>query len=114
MSPTTDHAARAEVASGEAAWPRWLTRLLIWGLFLGGLYLVRDFFFTAFLTSLFSYLTLAVVGRAMARLSPGQERPGLRRRLVLTVFLCVPLLLLLLGILVGPRMVEQGQRVAGW
>jgi predicted PurR-regulated permease PerM len=89
-------------------------RLVIWGLFLGALYLVWDFFFTAFLTFLFCYLTLAVVGWVMARVSPDRERPWLRRLLVVGFFILVPLLLLGVGVLVGPQLVDQGQRVAGW
>jgi predicted PurR-regulated permease PerM len=91
-----------------------LNRIAIWGLFLLVLYLARDFFFTAFMTFLFCYLTLAVVGRLMKRLSPDRERPWLRRLLTVGVFVLVPLLLLGLGVLVGPRLVEQGQQLAGW
>lgn len=36
-------------------WPRLATRLAIWALFLLLLYLVRDFFFFAFMTFLFSF-----------------------------------------------------------
>jgi predicted PurR-regulated permease PerM len=91
-----------------------LNRLAIWGLFLAVLYLARDFFLTAFLTFLFCYLTLAVVGRVMKRLSPQHERPWLRRLLTVAVFVLVPLVLLLVGALVGPRLLDQGQHLAGW
>jgi predicted PurR-regulated permease PerM len=88
--------------------------LLIWSLFLFGLYLVRDFFFTAFLTFVFCYLILSVVGWAMTRLSPDRDRPWLRRVLVLSLFVVAPLVLVVVGILVGPRLLDQGQRAAGW
>jgi predicted PurR-regulated permease PerM len=94
--------------------PSWVPRLIIWGLFFLGLYLVRDFFFTGFLTFLFCYLILTVVGWAMTRLSPDHDRPWLRRVLVLAVFVVVPLVLLTAGLLVGPRLLDQGQRAAGW
>jgi predicted PurR-regulated permease PerM len=88
--------------------------LLIWGLFFFGLYLVRDFFFMDFLTFSFCYLILTVVGWAMTRLSPDRDRPWLRRLLVLGVFVVVPLVLLTIGILIGPRLLDQGQRAAAW
>jgi predicted PurR-regulated permease PerM len=96
--------------------PAWtvLKKLAFWTVFLAILYLIREFFFTAFMTFLFSYLTLAVVGRGMKRLSPDRDRPGLRRLLVLAVFVLVPLGLLGLGILVAPRLIEQVQHLAGW
>jgi hypothetical protein len=40
------------------AWTVLLKKLACWSLFLALLYLIRDFFFTAFMTFLFSYLTL--------------------------------------------------------
>jgi predicted PurR-regulated permease PerM len=83
-------------------------------LFLALLYLVREFFFTAFMTFLFSYLTLGIVGRAMKRLSPDGERSWLRRLLTLGVFVLVPIGLLGFGIVVGPRLLEQAQHLAGW
>ncbi len=91
-----------------------LNKLAIWALFLCVLYLTRDFFFTSFMTFLFCYLTLAVVERAMKRLSPHHERTWLRRLLTVSVFVLVPLVLLGIGALVGPRLLEQGQALAGW
>src|SRR5262249_23078787 len=110
----TTAASVGETASPDSRLPRWVMRAVIWGLFLVGMYLIRDFFFTAFLTFLFCYLILAVVGRAMSRLSPDRDRPGLRRALVLCVFVVVPLVLLVAGFLVGPRLLDQGQRAAAW
>src|SRR5262245_43446024 len=77
-------------------------KLAIWALFLLLLYLTRAFFFTAFMTFLFCYLTLALVGWGMARLSPDQERPWLRRLLTVAVFVLVPLGLVGLGAVIGP------------
>jgi predicted PurR-regulated permease PerM len=89
-------------------------KLAIWALFLALLYLLRDFFFTVFMTFLFCYLTLAVVGWGMRKLSPERDRPGLRRLLTVAVFVLVPLALLGVGALVVPRLLEQGQHLAGW
>jgi predicted PurR-regulated permease PerM len=89
-------------------------KLAIWAAFLALLYLARDFFFTAFMTFLFCYLTLAVVGWAMKRLSPQQERLWLRRLLTVGVFLLVPLILLGIGALIAPHLIEQGHRLGGW
>jgi predicted PurR-regulated permease PerM len=89
-------------------------KLGIWCLFLAILYLARDFFFTAFMTFLFCYLTLAVVGWAMKRLSPGEERLWLRRLLTVGVFLLTPLILLGVGALFAPRLIEQGHCLGGW
>ena len=99
---------------GQAVWPVVLKRLGIWALFLAVLYLARDFFFAAFMTFLFSYFTLALVGWGMKRLSPDRERPGLRRLLTLAVFVLGPLVLLGVGVLVGPRLIAQGESIAGW
>ncbi len=98
---------------GGAALSAW-KKLAIWAGFLALVYLARDFFFTAFMTFLFSYLTLAVVGWGMRRLSPGRDRPGLRRLLTVGFFVVVPLLLLGVGVVLAPRVLEQGQRLAGW
>lgn len=98
---------------GQAAWEVLLKRLAIWAFLLAVLYLVRDFFFTAFMTFLFSYLTLALVGWGMRRLSPERERPGVRKLLTVSVFIVVPLTVLGIGILVGPPLIAQGERCAG-
>lgn len=95
-------------------WPRLATRLAIWALFLLLLYLVRDFFFFAFMTFLFSFLALKLVGWGMARLSPHQDRPWLRRLLTIAVFVLAPVLLFITGGLILPRVIAQGQHVAGW
>jgi predicted PurR-regulated permease PerM len=100
--------------AGAWSWPMLVKKLAIWALFLGLVYLIRDFFFIAFMTFLFSYLTLAVVGFSMKRLAPGQERPGLRRWLTVAVFVVAPLFLVGVGIIVGPSLLNQGQHLAGW
>src|SRR5262245_29809395 len=99
---------------GRPEWPVVVKKLAIWGLFLALVYLTRDFFFLAFMTFLFSYLALAVVGWVMARLSPDRDRPGMRRLVTLAVFVLAPLALLGGGALVMPRLIAQGQRLAGW
>jgi predicted PurR-regulated permease PerM len=99
---------------GQATWPVVLKRLAIWALCLAVLYLARDFFFAAFMTFLFSYFTLALVGWGMKRLSPDRERPALRRLLTVAVFVLAPLVLLGVGVLVGPRLVAQAESIAGW
>src|SRR5262245_33416470 len=98
----------------QPAWVVLLKRLTVWGLFLAVLYLARDFFFMAFMTFLFSYLTLAVVGWGMRRLSPDRDRPALRRLLTVAVFVLAPLTLLGIGALIGPALVEQAERLAAW
>jgi predicted PurR-regulated permease PerM len=98
----------------ELTWPQLVKGLAIWALFLAGVYLARDFFFTAFMTFLFSYLALALVGLAMKRLAHGRDRPGLRRLLTIGVFVLGPLVLVGLGTLIAPRLVEQGRHLAGW
>src|SRR5262249_6548546 len=89
-------------------------KLAIWAAFLALLYLARDFFFVAFVTFLLCYLTLSLVGWGMRLLSPGHERPWLRRLLVLALFVVTPLALLGIGVVVAPRVLDQGQRLAGW
>jgi predicted PurR-regulated permease PerM len=97
-----------------APWPVMLRKLTIWALFFLILYLARDFFFTAFMTFMFSYVVLALAGWGMKRLTRGQERPGLWRLLVLATFVLLPLALAGVGFLLAPRLVDQGRRMAGW
>jgi predicted PurR-regulated permease PerM len=95
-------------------WQGLLKTLAVWGLFLLLVYLARDFFFTAFMTFMFCYLTLALVGLGMRWLAGGRERPGLRRLLTVAVFVLVPLALAGVGTLLAPRVIAQGQHFAGW
>jgi predicted PurR-regulated permease PerM len=101
-------------AMNQAAWPVVLKRLAIWGGFLAFLYLIRDFFFAAFVTFMISYTTITVVGWAMRRLSPHEDRPWLRRGLTVGFLVLVPLVLLGIGALAAPRLVVQAESVAGW
>src|SRR5271165_6592747 len=112
MSATDNLSSPPEGA--QRGWPLLLKKLLIWALFLVLLYLARDFFFTAFMTFLFCYMTLSVVGWGMKRLSPNQDRQWLRRLLTVGVFLLAPLVLFGVGMLIGPRLLEQGHRLGGW
>jgi predicted PurR-regulated permease PerM len=91
-----------------------LRKLAIWALFLLVVYLARDFFFTAFMTFMFSYVVLALVGWSMKRWAGDQERPGLRRLLTLATFILLPAALAGVGFLLAPRLVDQGRRMAGW
>lgn len=84
------HAPESEESQRDPTWQRLVKRLAIWGFFLLVLYLVRDFFFTAFMTFMFSYVVLALVELGMKRLAGGQERPGLRRLLTVAVFVIGP------------------------
>src|SRR2546429_6424829 len=104
--------ARAVGPPAEPAWPVWLKKLAIWGLLLAVLYLVRDFFSTAFMTFLFSYLALTIVGWGMKRWERDGERPGLRRLLTVGGFIVAPLLLVVVLTLVAPRVIRQRQRQA--
>jgi predicted PurR-regulated permease PerM len=89
-------------------------KLAIWALFFLILYLARDFFFTAFMTFMFCYVVVTLVGWGMKRFAHGQERPGLWRLLVLATFVLLPLALAGVGFLLAPRLVDQGRRMAGW
>jgi predicted PurR-regulated permease PerM len=115
MNPTEDSPITGISDSPDRpAWSDVLPRLVIWGLFFVLVYLTRDFFFVAFMTFMISYVALAVVGWVMRRLSPDQQRPGMRRLVTLAVFVLAPLILLGVGALVVPRLIAQGQRLAGW
>src|SRR5262245_44829425 len=103
----TPNGQAADAAAERSAWRDLLKRLAIWAGFFALLYLARDFFFVAFMTFLLCYLTLAAVDRGMRWLSPRRERPWLRRALALAVLLLTPLVLLALGALVAPRVIDQ-------
>lgn len=101
-------------ASDLLTWPLLVRKLAIWGGFFALLYVTRDFFFTGFMTFMFSYLTLAIVGWGMRMLSPGRDRRWLRRLLTMGVF-AVGLCGLGLAVsLVAPHVLAQGQRLVGW
>src|SRR5262249_52425321 len=91
-TPNGPPSKRAEVPKPSFR-PVPLRKLAIWALFLLVVYLARDFFFTAFMTFMFSYVVLALVGWSMKRLAGDQERPGLRRLLTLATFIVLPLAL---------------------
>lgn len=107
-------AKHADPAKNPPTWQLQAKKAAIWLLFLAAIYLARDFFFTGFMTFLFSYMTLAVVDRGMRRFSPDRERPWLRSLLTLAVFILVPAATVAVGALVAPRLVAQAQRLAGW
>jgi predicted PurR-regulated permease PerM len=114
---TTENLPPGPAPDNRQAPPAWLIllrRLAVWSLFVAVVYLARDFFFAAFMTFLFSYITVALVGWGMKRLSPDRERPGLRRLLTVAVFVLGPLVLLGVGLLVGPPLVAQAESIAGW
>ena len=74
----------------------------------------RDFFFIAFMTFMFSYIVLRVVDRGMRHLSAERERAWLRSCSTSAVFAGTLLALIVVGSLTAPRLLEQGQRLAGW
>jgi predicted PurR-regulated permease PerM len=107
--------------TGRLPVPELLKKLAVWFLFFTFLYLTREFFFTGFMTFLFSYLALAVIGWCMRRLPvgrtanlPDEDRPGLRRLVTVAVFVLIPLALVGLAVLVAPPLLKQGQNLAGW
>src|SRR5262249_31391818 len=94
--------------------PAVLKRLVIWAFFLAIVYLISSFFFFAFMTFMFSYLTLTAVGAGMRRLSPHRERGWLRRLLVIAFFILTPLLSLAVGVFIATRLVAEGRHLVGW
>lgn len=97
-------------APGLSTWKR----LTVWAAFIALVYVTRDFFFLAFMTFMFCYLALTLVNWIMRRIAPGAERPALRRFVTLGIFFLGPLLILAAGALVAPKLIAQGQRLAGW
>lgn len=91
-----------------------MKKVIIWGLFFAVIYLAREFFFLAFMTFLFSYMALSVVDWTMKRFWPGRDLPGRRRLITAGIFLCMPVLLLGIGILIMPHLVTQAQHFIGW
>ena len=103
-----------QTRQGSPAWVGIVKKLAIWAGFLLFIYLTRDFFFAGFMTFIFCYLTLALVDWGMSKLSPGREKPWLRRLLTVGVFMFTPLLLVGIGALIAPKLIEQVQHMAGW
>ncbi len=115
MSTSDDSSRRADPGDlKHLPWQTLLARVAIWGVFLGILYLARDFFFLGFMTFLSTYLALSAVDFGMKKLSPDRERPGIRRLLTLGVFVLGPLILLIVGTLVMPHLIVQCRHLAGW
>ena len=102
------------MAPSAMKWTVVARKATVWALFLFLLYLAADFFFTAFMTFMFSYASLALVELGMKLLSSGVERRWVRVLLTLAVFVVLPMLLAGLGLLVAPQLVAQGQHMAGW
>src|ERR1700757_2581905 len=91
-----------------------ITRIVVWAAFLAIIYAIRDFFFIAFFTFLFSYLDLTIVGWVMGRMRPDRDRPAVRRLVTVGVFVFAPVLFLFFAIFVVPPLIAQGQRFVGW
>lgn len=91
-----------------------LKKLAIWGLFFFVIYLTRDFFFLAFMTFLFSYMALALADVLARRLKLAPENTRSRRLLILGIFIFVPLILFVVGALVMPHLIAQGQHLIAW
>lgn len=106
--------AAKRLAPAKPDWPTRWKRLAIWSGFILLIYLTRDFFFLGFMTFLFSYSALTFVDWMMRRVSPGSDRPGLRRLITLGIFILAPAGLLIVGALIAPSIIAQGQRLAGW
>jgi predicted PurR-regulated permease PerM len=106
--------ADAAAAAPAAPWPAALWKTAIWGAFFVLMYLARDFFFVAFMTFVFCYVALGTVGWAMQRLAPDRERVWLRRLLIVAMFLLMPLVLIGLGQLLAPPLLDQASRLSGW
>ena len=114
MNTPDNGQAPSSPAQGHLPAPELVKKLAIWALFFTLLYLTRDFFFTGFMTFLFSYMALGIISRVMKRLSPTSERPGLRRLVTVIFFILCPLVLLGVGILIAPSLLHQGKQLAGW
>ncbi|HQR06929.1 MAG TPA: AI-2E family transporter [Gemmatales bacterium] len=91
-----------------------LKKLAIWGLFFFVLYVTRDFFFLAFMTFLFSYMALALADSLSRKLKLSPENPRSRRLLILGIFIFIPLILFVVGALIMPHLIAQGQHLIAW
>lgn len=107
--PTGEGAPRGRIEQGFAFIERFpWKRVVLWGIFLGFLYLLRDFFDVLFFTFLFSFL----FGKAvdwLAKRAGKEDSPGFRKGVVLGMYL-----VLLGGIGAGlyvayPHIVAQGR-----
>ena len=68
-------------------------KALIWGLILLGVYMVRSFFFTIFMTFIISYIMRSIVLRIQRVVTPYRERVWLARALTLAFFVLLLLIL---------------------
>lgn len=89
-------------------------KIIVWALFLLALYLLRDFFFTLFMTFLFTYLTNKITTGFERLLSRGRNPLWLHRVLTIGVFAFFFLTLWLVGNIVASRVICQGQNIVGW
>ena len=95
-------------------WYATLRKTAIWAGLLLALYLARDFFFVAFATFLFSFVTLSLVSWGMGKLPPERQHGGARVLLTIGVFVAALLLLLGLAALIAPPVIEQSRRLVGY
>src|SRR5262245_14475136 len=89
-------------------------KLAIWALLTVVLYLATNFLLLIFVTFMLCYLSLGLVGVLMRRLSPGKERPWLRRSLAVAVVVMIPLVAIGGLALVALQFVGAAQNLSGW
>lgn len=83
----------------------WAKRCLIWGLILGILYILGDFFGIIFLTFIFSYISVTVVNRLT-------EKFGRRKLMTVLVFLVYLGILVVVGLRIVPVVYQEARDMA--
>ncbi len=92
--------------------PAWWHKPLIWGIFVGLIYLLREFFLIGFLTFLICFIVRGLVGFLIQRISPNRENHRLELILTLAVFAGVLVGMYGVGRYFAPQVIRQGKSLA--
>lgn len=87
----------------------WWQKPLIWGVFLGLLYVLRDFFLIGFLTFLVCFIVRGFVGIFGRRMFPKGLTHGVDLALTLSILMAICLLLYGLGRYFVPSVIREGK-----
>jgi|CXWL01.1.fsa_nt_gi predicted PurR-regulated permease PerM len=109
MANTNTTASALSTRLAGLPWEKWL----IWALFLGLVYILRELFLIIFLTFLLTYFLRSAVVRLLGWFSPTRLRPWLERSLAVLCWCLLIGSLYLVGAWLGPRLVQQAESMVG-
>lgn len=89
--------------------PIYWERIVVWGVFFGVLYLLRDFLFVLLMTFLISYVVRGFVSQFLRRLRIRSDRPIVEKAATLFAYIVLFFSMVVVINLLGPNLVNQSQ-----